>query len=332
MSQQEKIVIKTSPVVFLTRLIFIEFFFALATTVLYFWVDFRQVYENLPVAARIFSLEIAVTIIITSFQIFIIAIAFITWYADTYEVDKHRIIRRRGNLFGLSEVAQTQALTDINVTQSKLGDSFNYGTLELTALNTTQKRSLKNISNPLHYAAVIRQLIAPQQIDVNRKLQKSIPEMIAEGEGQYAEFKSSFSWDYRRQSINRELNKAVMKNVTALMNTTGGVILMGVDDEGEILGMEKEFQTLRKPNADGFENNFNMIFNKMVGVEYSNYTKVDFAKIEEKTVCRVVVLPAPEPVYLKHKNNEEFYIRTGNSSQPLSISQAVKYIQTHFED
>ena len=75
-----------------------------------------------------------------------------------------------------------------------------------------------------------------------------------------------------------------------------------------------------------------MTFNKMVGVEYSNYVRVNFAEFDGKTVCRVVALPAPEPVFLKHKNTEEFYIRTGNSSQPLSMSQAIKYIQTHFTD
>ena len=102
-------------------------------------------------------------------------------------------------------------------------------------------------------------------------------------------------------------------------------------DEGEILGLEKELQSLGKPNVDGFENVFNMAFNRMVGVEFSSFVSVDFSEIGGKTVCRVLVSAAPQPVFLNHNSKEEFYIRTGNSSQPLTISQAIQYIQTHFE-
>ena len=58
---------------------------------------------------------------------------------------------------------------------------------------------------------------------------------------------------------------------------------------------------------------------------------VDFEMIQGKTVCRVLALPASQPVYLNHNDKEEFYIRTGNSSQPLTISQAVSYVQRHFD-
>ena len=331
MSQQGKLVIKTSPVVFLKRLVVIEFLFTLISIFLFLSFDLNQIYDDLQLA-RISSYGVLLAIIIAVFQVLIVALAFITWYADSYEIDKNNIIRRHGNFLGASQVAQTQTLTNVELAQSRLGEALNYGTLELTPLDSPKKRYIKNIPNPGHYAEVIKLLIRPRQMDVKHELQKSISQMIGEGEGQYVEFKSSFSWDYRRQSVNRDLNKAVMKNIVAYMNTTGGVVLMGVDDEGEILGLEKEFQTLHKSNVDGFENTFNMTFNKMVGVEYSNYTKVEFAEIDGKTVCRVVVLPAPEPVFLKHKNTEEFYIRAGNSSQPLTISRAVKYIQTHFAD
>ena len=168
-------------------------------------------------------------------------------------------------------MAQTQALTDVKVNQSRLGKAFNYGALELVTVETNRQIRLKNIPNPFHYATLISELITPQQLDVNRQLQKSIPDTIAEGEGRYVEFKSSFSWDYRQQRINKDLNKAVMKNVVAFMNSTGGAILIGVGVEGEVLGLEAEFQSMKKPNVDGFENIFNMAFNKMVGVEYSDF-------------------------------------------------------------
>lgn len=330
MSQPREIIIKTSPVVFLKRLIAIEFLFGLSTAVASVWIDFPDVYNDLQLT-RFASITIITAIIITTIQIAIVAVAFITWYFDSYKVTKDVVLHRQGNFFGVSDVAKTRALLDVMVKQSKLGETFNYGNLQLVTVDGPRDRTLRNISNPYHYADAVKTFITPKQLDVNRRLQKSILNMIAEGEGQYIEFKSSFSWDYRRQRINKDLNKAVMKNIVGFMNSTGGAILIGVGDEGEILGLETEMRAQGKPNRDGFENIFNMAFNKMVGAEYRHYLTVEFETIRDKTVCRVLVLPSPQPVFVTHNNKEEFYIRTGNSSQPLTISQAINYIQTHFE-
>ena len=329
MTTADEIIIKTSPVVFLKRLIFIEFFWAMLTTWLSLQINLPQMYNDLQLT-RIASFSIVVAVIVTAIQIFIIALAFIAWHFDTYRVDKHRIIHQRGHFFGVSDLAQTQALLGVKVQQSRLAVTFNYGTLELLTVNPSRRVFLKNVPNPNHYAGLIERLIAPQQLDVNQQLQKSITQLISAGEGQYVEFKASFSWDYRQQRINKDLNKAVLKNVAAFMNSTGGVILIGVGDEGEIVGLETEFQSMKKPNPDGFENIFNMAFNKMIGVQFSDHVSVDFEVIQGKTVCRILILPASQPVYLTYNNQEEFYIRTGNSSQPLTVSQAISYIQRHF--
>lgn len=329
MNHQQEIVIKKSPVVFLKWLIIIEFTWAIITTLLILWIDFDALYASLQLA-RVASFQIIVAGIITSLQVLFVAIAFISWYFDTYKIDRHKIVRQRGNFTGTSDIVQTKALTDVVIHQSRLGSSLNYGSLELITVDAKRKIRLKNIPNPARHAELIQNFITPQQIDLNRQLQKPIPALISEGEGQYIEFKSSFSWDYRQQRINKALNKAIMKNVVGFMNTTGGAILIGVDDEGEILGLETEFQSMGKGNVDGFENALNLAFGQMVGTEYRHFLTVDFAEIEGKTICRIIVSPAPEPVFLTHKNSEEFYIRTGNSSQPLTMSKAVRYIQSHF--
>jgi hypothetical protein len=85
-----------------------------------------------------------------------------------------------------------------------------------------------------------------------------------------------------------------------------------------------------KKDSDGFENNFNMAFNQMIGAEYRHYLDVSFHTLTEKEICAVRVLPADEPVFITNKGEEKFYIRTGNSSQPLSVSKASRYIQKRF--
>lgn len=330
MNQPQKIVIKSSPIVFIRRLIIIEFGFAIATTLLSLLIDFDGLYQSLGLS-RIASFSLIITLIVTSIQILIIAAAFLSWYTDTYELDPEKIIRRRGGFSGLSTLAPTRTLVDVVVKQSSLGERFNYGTIELITVDSQKKPVLRDIPNPIHYAELIRTTITPQQAEISRFRQQPIAELIALGEGQYLEFKASFSWDYHRQRINKDLNKASLKNVAAFMNTTGGVLLLGVGDDGEVVGLEIELQTLGKPNVDGFENTFNMAFNKMIGVEHRQYIDLDFDRIDDKTVCRVTIFPAPAPIFITEGNKEEFYIRTGNSSQPLTLSKAVTYIQRHFE-
>ena len=135
MSQQQEIIIKTSPIVFLKRLIFIEFFWALLTTWISLEIDLPQVYDDLQLT-RLASFSIIIGIMVTSLQIFIVAVAFITWYFDSYKVDRHKIVHQKGNFFGVSTVAQTQALTDVKVNQSRLGTrlSIEYGYKDLLAI------------------------------------------------------------------------------------------------------------------------------------------------------------------------------------------------------
>ena len=158
MNQQQEIIIKTSSVVFLKRLIFIEFFWALLTAWLSLEIDFPQVYDELQLT-RIASFSLVVGIIATSLQILIVALAFITWYFDTYQVDRTKIVHQRGNFFGVSDIARTQTLTDVRVSQSRLGKFFNYGTLQLVTVTRTKQISLKNVKDNSSYMGIVKLVI-----------------------------------------------------------------------------------------------------------------------------------------------------------------------------
>jgi hypothetical protein len=62
------------------------------------------------------------------------------------------------------------------------------------------------------------------------------------------------------------------------------------------------------------------------------YVRLDFERIDDKTVCAVSIQPASAPAYLTFKSEEDFtiYIRAGNSSQPLALSKVAGYVQTRF--
>jgi len=45
-----------------------------------------------------------------------------------------------------------------------------------------------------------------------------------------------------------------------------------------------------------------------------------------------MVLKASKPAYVKFKVNEEFVVRTGNNTSPLSIKEAQEYIKGQWKN
>lgn len=324
---QEDIILRASPVIFLIRIALIEFFFALLPFTLVILLNLRSEYQAFALSQTI-SYTLLVTIAVTTVQVLILAMAFITWYVPVYHIDSREI--RRRTLFGEKRLVDTQSIAHITGRQGPIARRLNYGTLVLESLGRGKEAQIKNISDPGYHSELIQHLVEPKVALPAPFEPKPARALIASGENQHVEFKSSLMWDYRRQTPNRDLYEPVMKNVVAFMNTRGGAVLIGVGDSGEILGLAPDLNTLRKPNVDGFENVFNQAFNTMVGAEFRQYVDLTFPNVDGEMICVVTVRPAREPAYLVHKGSERFYIRAGNASQPLSVSKATNYIQGHF--
>lgn len=155
--------------------------------------------------------------------------------------------------------------------------------------------------------------------------ESDINEMLKSGEHEKLEFKTSLRWDMKQNQVNKELEKMAMKTITAFLNSEGGHLLIGVDDKGNPTGIENDFASLTRSDADGFENHFNNIFSSMIGPEFRRLVKLNFNNIENKTICLINVEPGHKPAYLKIGTGEDFYIRTGNVTTPLKMSEVATY-------
>ncbi|MBT1159998.1 ATP-binding protein [Aminobacter anthyllidis] len=80
------------------------------------------------------------------------------------------------------------------------------------------------------------------------------------GETSRVEFKSSLLFDWKKYLKEKNddaeeyrleaLVHSVMKTIAAFSNTDGGVIFVGVADDGSICGLEKDFQLTNKKRGD----------------------------------------------------------------------------------
>lgn len=164
----------------------------------------------------------------------------------------------------------------------------------------------------------------------------TLEEMIAEGEGEELEFKSSLRWDYVQGTTNKKLEDVVMKTVAAFANGQGGTLLIGVRDDGEILGLEGDYHALGEADRDKFELHLRNLLNKHFGTSFvTSKVRVSFPLIGESEICQLDVQPASKPmvVQLKEKSGqiqEKLYVRSGNSSQEISMSEMQSYLAERF--
>jgi predicted HTH transcriptional regulator len=68
--------------------------------------------------------------------------------------------------------------------------------------------------------------------------------LVARGEDENLEFKSSARWDYREGQANKTLEVVIVKTIAGFLNGNGGILVIGVNDDGEVLGLEPDYKTL----------------------------------------------------------------------------------------
>jgi hypothetical protein len=155
-----------------------------------------------------------------------------------------------------------------------------------------------------------------------------IADLIENGESDAVEFKSSLAWDYKRQQPSKELKIVLARTVSSFMNSNGGMLLVGVGDDGTVLGLEKDLKLYN--SHDEFERTFTNAVNTYLGKLYGAYVNMKFHEIGDKEIAVVIVKKSPHPVYVTCDGKEAFCIRSGNACQQLELSEANLYIKDHW--
>jgi hypothetical protein len=157
------------------------------------------------------------------------------------------------------------------------------------------------------------------------ELQSDLNALIASGESDRLEFKSSFRWDFKEQRINRVLETVILKSLAGFFNGAGGTLLIGVQDDGAILGLENDYRTLKRQNRDGFEQALITAIATELGGDLVRHIQILFHNFEAHQVCRIIVSAAPRPVFLDQGGTPKLYLRAGATTRELNIKEAIDY-------
>ena len=114
--------------------------------------------------------------------------------------------------------------------------------------------------------------------------ERSVSERIKDREDPNLEFKSSFRYDVKlKQSNPKTLEKVIAKTIASFMNSEGGTLFIGVDDEGNAIGLGNDYQLLNKKNSDGFEPELRQSIEKYIKNKIANeFVKLKFHKFGER--------------------------------------------------
>jgi hypothetical protein len=162
-------------------------------------------------------------------------------------------------------------------------------------------------------------------------------EKLNRGESAMLEFKSSMRWNIRANLQDKKMEDIILKSIAAFSNGYGGTLMIGVNDEGVVLGLEADYSTLKEPNKDSFELHLRNLINSNLGKDFATtHLNIWFPIKDGAEFCQIDIKRGNEPKYLKMPNQygqkaAKFYVRSGNSSQELSIDEASKYINLRFK-
>lgn len=160
----------------------------------------------------------------------------------------------------------------------------------------------------------------------------SIADLLSAGESSRVEFKQTARVNLTTKQRDPVIELMVIKSAAGFMNAHGGTVLLGVTDDGDVFGIEKDMKTLgNKQNRDGFELWLTGLLDNMLGPTATSNVKISFEEFPTGTVCRVDVDPGKKPTFVSGAKGEaDLYVRLNNSTRLLNTADALDYVSSHW--
>jgi hypothetical protein len=176
-------------------------------------------------------------------------------------------------------------------------------------------------------------LVAGTAVGLRREREGiDIVALLSGGESDRVEFKETARWNVREQQRDTRMEMVVAKTVAAFLNSPhGGTLVIGANDHGKAVGLERDMSTLREADVDRYELWLRDMLSKLLGRNAASLPDVQFpADPDGVVVCCVVCPPAPRPVFLTQSRDggplTELWVRVGNSSRAFPVDEAVEYV------
>ena len=192
---------------------------------------------------------------------------------------------------------------------------------------------LFSVGASLGLSAVVAAVVAAARRDGG---DIDVTAVLRAGESDRVEFRETARWNVRENRKDARMEIAIAKSVAAFLNSRGGTLVIGADDTGTAIGLDRDLATLRTADHDRFELWLRDMLSTALGRNAAAQPRIVFAAPgpELPAVCVVVCRPAPRPVFLTQPKDggstTDLWVRVGNSSRALGVDEAVEYVARHW--
>jgi hypothetical protein len=163
-------------------------------------------------------------------------------------------------------------------------------------------------------------------VDIDEYERTEIERAIKSGESEVVEYKSTLKTDLQTGKAEDRIERTVLMTIVAFLNSKGGVLLIGVADDGAVLGLDESFD-----NRDRALLHLTNMIKVHIGHEFFSFISYRVTEYNGKDVMRVVCTKSTGPVFLKEWPQESFIVRSGASSLVLEGTNMLNYVDNHFK-
>jgi hypothetical protein len=155
-----------------------------------------------------------------------------------------------------------------------------------------------------------------------------IEQLIKKGESNKLEFKSTLRTNLHTNEIDSKIEHSALKTIVAYLNSDGGTLLVGVSDEGEVTGIEKD----NFPDNDKLGLYFTNLIKHKIGNSFLPFINFEIFPVRDRHILKVDCNKSKNRCFLILGQEEEFYARNGPSSTKLTGNALIDYVNHRFKD
>lgn len=208
-------------------------------------------------------------------------------------------------------------------------------------MNLAEDMSLRLLDNPDARNLVVDTYLKLTQGKAKVAWQEHCPigDLLGpDKESQHLEYKSTLWIRKDTGERHKPLEAATLKTVAAFTNSRdGGMLLIGVSDDGSVFGLDSDYASLHNPGKDDrdlFQLHLGNIIESSMGAAVASNVSSSIHTVDGADVCRVHVHASGFPVDAKVTVDKDgrmikktaFFVRASNSTRELDDTEKAKYI------
>ena len=161
---------------------------------------------------------------------------------------------------------------------------------------------------------------------VEKQKREKLEFCLASGETKLVEYKETLSLDIQTKTKEKYIEESALKTICAFMNTAGGTLIIGVKDNGDVIGTDHEIDKFHK-SPDKFLLHLKNLIKHKIGEQCYPLIDYELRVFQNAKLLLINCEKSNKEIFM---NGQEFYVRTNPATDRLEGKKMLEYCREHF--